>query len=57
MKIENFTSALLGPSTAIESPPAPAPFVEIVKSAGSPVTPVTNPGPYAVTYPDEIEST
>lgn len=32
------TSALLGPSTAIERPPAPAPFVEIVNNAGSPVT-------------------
>lgn len=54
---KNLTSALLGPSTAMESPPAPAPLVEMVKRAGSPVTPATNPGPYAVTYPDEIEST
>lgn len=48
---------MLGPSTAMESPPAPAPLVEMVKRAGSPVTPATNPDPYAVTYPDAMEST
>lgn len=51
------TSALLGPSTANDNPPAPAPFVEIVKLAGSPLTPCVSPGPYAVTNPDAIEST
>lgn len=42
-------SALLGPSTAKERPPAPAPFVDIMKFPGSPQTPYTKPGPYAVT--------
>ena len=32
-------SALLGPSTAKDNPPAPAPLVEIVKFPGSPHTP------------------
>lgn len=37
--------------------PAPAPLVDIVKFAGSPLTPWVRPGPYAVTYPLLIEST
>ena len=50
-------SALLGPSTDNESPPAPASFVEMLKFPGSPHTPYIKPGPYAVTYPLANEST
>lgn len=37
--------------------PAPAPFVYMVKSDGSPLTPCVSPGPYAVICPLEMEST
>lgn len=39
------TSALLGPSTAIDRPPPPEPLVLMVKWLGSPLTPLLRPGP------------